>query len=76
MRKAVTYRRSYRKISYNSMFPSNERFVCKLQYLFEVSKQLMSVIVPEVCGAPIEVLKENVKVKILTIHIYIIYIYL
>jgi len=43
----------------------------------KVSKQLISIIIPEVCGALIEVLKKkvlkkNVKVKILT-NIYLIF---
>ncbi len=34
-----------------------------LQYLFKISKQAISVLVPEVCEALIEGLKENIKVR-------------
>lgn len=37
-----------------------------LQYLFKISKQLISAIVPEVCKALIEVLKEHVHVSMKT----------
>lgn len=36
-----------------------------LQYLFKVSKQLISIIISEVCLALIEVLEEYVKVRII-----------
>lgn len=35
-----------------------------LQYTFRISKQSTSCIVPEVCGAIIEALKENIKVSL------------
>lgn len=38
-----------------------------LQYTFRVSKQSISGIVPEVCSAIIEELKENIKVRIIKI---------
>lgn len=34
-----------------------------LQYMFRISKQSISYIIPEVCGALIEALKENIQVR-------------
>lgn len=42
-----------------------------LQYTFRVSKQSISAIVPEVCAAIIEELKEHIKVRIMIIFIYV-----
>lgn len=36
-----------------------------LQYTFLISKQLISLIIPEVCQALIEVLKENIEVNLI-----------
>jgi len=36
-----------------------------LQYTFLISKQLISLIIPKVCQALIEVLKENIKVNLI-----------
>lgn len=41
-----------------------------LQYLFKISKQVISKIVPKVYQALIEILKKNIKIRIL-IHIYL-----
>lgn len=35
-----------------------------LQYLFRMSKQVISNIVPEVCEALVDALKENIKVRV------------
>lgn len=32
-------------------------------YIFRISKQIISIIIPEVCEAPIEVLQDKIKVK-------------
>nr|CAH7756981.1 unnamed protein product [Callosobruchus chinensis] len=43
-----------------------------LQYLFNVSKQRISIIIDETCNAPIQALKEQIKV---TLNYYYINIY-
>jgi hypothetical protein len=42
-----------------------------LQYLFRISKQSISSIIPEVCQALADVLKENIKVNTNIIFIFI-----
>jgi len=39
-----------------------------LQYLYKMSKQVIRQIVPEVCQAIVEALKENIQVRILNEH--------
>jgi len=63
--------------NYRKAIPANERLAITLRYLatgdsytslaytFKVSRQIISRIIPEVCSAIIEVLKENVKVVII-----------
>jgi hypothetical protein len=42
-----------------------------LQYLFKVSKQAISCIVPEVCGALVEILKNYIQVR--QIILFVVY---
>lgn len=80
----VGHRIAKKDTNYREAIPVRERLAITLRflatgdsyhslmYLFKVSKQSISIIVPDVCDALIEVLKECLMVnieKIITIHI-------
>jgi len=64
------------KLALTLRFLASGESYTSLQYLFKISKQVISNIVPEVCQALIEVLQENIKVRIcIFIHFFIIKLY-
>lgn len=71
-REAVTVRE---RLAVTLRFLATGDSYTSLQYLFKMSKCTISKIIPEVCDALIETLKDCVKVRIIINHISNQYIY-
>lgn len=79
MKKDTTFRRAISprdRLALTLRFLATGDSYSSLQYLFKVSKASISHIVPEVCQAIVEVLRERgyIKVRVIFINIYFIFI--
>jgi len=70
MRKSITVQE---RLSITLRFLATGDHYSSLQYLFRVSKQAISQIIPEVCKALIEALKYNIQVILINLYLFASY---